>query len=250
MKGANMDAMRFQRMGKQHPGKIVQIWNGTVNQTTGCGRCGKPHSLYSCPARQEECRKRHKKEHFAAELCVSHGLDEIHDVTERIEDIIFGQIDSMDSVDVWWQNVNVKGQQMTFKLDWSSGDSHPSQSLLQTERWSPQQSDKEPVWTKKLTDTGVWTIQWHFRAHGQNSETPSVCHTRPSYPTSRFAYYTRPAATQTSECHTPNNRELYPRVFTGVGKLQGEYKTKLKESATPFALSVPRHVPLPLLKKV
>lgn len=139
---------------------------------------------------------------------------------------------------------------MTFKLDWSSGDSHPSQSLLQTERWSPQQSDKEPVWTKKLTDTGVWTIQWHFRAHGQNSETPSVCHTRPSYPTSRFAYYTRPAATQTSECHTPNNRELYPRVFTGVGKLQGEYKTKLKESATPFALSVPRHVPLPLLKKV
>lgn len=40
------------------------------------------------------------------------------------------------------------------------------------------------------------------------------------------------------------------RVFTGVGKLQGEYKTKLKESATPFALSVPRHVPLPLLKKV
>lgn len=96
-----MDAMRFQRMGKQHPGKIVQIWNGTVNQTTGCGRCGKPHSLYSCPARQEECRKRHKKEHFAAELCVSHGLDEIHDVTERIEDIIFGQIDSMDSVDVW-----------------------------------------------------------------------------------------------------------------------------------------------------
>lgn len=135
---------------------------------------------------------------------------------------------------------------MTFKLDWSSGGNHPRQSLLQTGRWS----DKEPVWTKKLTDKVVWTIQWHFRAHGQNRETPSVCHTRPGYPTSRFTYYTRPAATQTSEGHTPNSRELYPRVFTGEGKLQGEYKTKLKESATPFALSVPCRVPLPMLKKV
>lgn len=44
-------------------------------------------------------------------------------------------------------------------------------------------------------------------------------------------------AIQTSE---PNYKELFSKVFTGLGKLEGAYKIKLKESTTPFALSVPR----------
>ncbi|KAL2089226.1 hypothetical protein ACEWY4_016125 [Coilia grayii] len=42
----------------------------------------------------------------------------------------------------------------------------------------------------------------------------------------------------------------YPRVFTGLGKLEGEYRIKLKDNATPFALVVPRHLPLRLRGKV
>lgn len=42
----------------------------------------------------------------------------------------------------------------------------------------------------------------------------------------------------------------YPRVFTELGCLQGEYRIKLKYDAKPYALSLPRCVPLPLCDKV
>lgn len=45
-------------------------------------------------------------------------------------------------------------------------------------------------------------------------------------------------------------RSKYPDVFTGLGKLKGEYRIKLKDTATPYALSVPRRVAIPLRSKV
>ena len=39
-------------------------------------------------------------------------------------------------------------------------------------------------------------------------------------------------------------------MFKGLGKLSGNYTIKLKEDATPFALTTPQRVPIPLLSKV
>ena len=41
----------------------------------------------------------------------------------------------------------------------------------------------------------------------------------------------------------------YPSLFKGLGELEVEYRIKLIDEPTPFALTVPRKVPLPLLKK-
>ena len=42
----------------------------------------------------------------------------------------------------------------------------------------------------------------------------------------------------------------YPKLLSGLGKLQVEHKIHLKENATPFCLATPRRVPLPLMKKI
>ena len=42
----------------------------------------------------------------------------------------------------------------------------------------------------------------------------------------------------------------YPMLFQGLGKLEGEHTSHLKEGATPFCPTTPRRVPLPLMKKV
>ena len=42
----------------------------------------------------------------------------------------------------------------------------------------------------------------------------------------------------------------FSQLFTGLGKLQGEYDIQLSDSATPFALTTPRHIPLPLMAQV
>ena len=44
--------------------------------------------------------------------------------------------------------------------------------------------------------------------------------------------------------------QQFPLLFKGLGKLQGEYKIKLQKGATPFALTCPRRVAIPLLKPV
>ena len=41
----------------------------------------------------------------------------------------------------------------------------------------------------------------------------------------------------------------YPELLTGLGEIPGEYQIKSIENPEPFALHVPRKVPLPLLKK-
>ena len=43
---------------------------------------------------------------------------------------------------------------------------------------------------------------------------------------------------------------LFPKLFTGLGKLKDNYQIKLRSDAKPYTLQVPRRVALPLLPKV
>ena len=42
----------------------------------------------------------------------------------------------------------------------------------------------------------------------------------------------------------------YPNLFTGLGKLDGEYSIQLEDRAKPYALTVPRRVAIPLMQPV
>ena len=43
---------------------------------------------------------------------------------------------------------------------------------------------------------------------------------------------------------------MLPNLFTNLGKLQGNYRTKLRNVAKPYTFQVPQRVALPLLPKV
>lgn len=45
-------------------------------------------------------------------------------------------------------------------------------------------------------------------------------------------------------------KAAYPAVLQGLGKLKEPYHIELEQEATPYALSTPRRVPLPLREKV
>ena len=53
-----------------------------------------------------------------------------------------------------------------------------------------------------------------------------------------------------NQVHSEDVANQFPELFTGLGKLKDNYKFKLKSDATPFALTTPRRVALPLLPKV
>ena len=44
--------------------------------------------------------------------------------------------------------------------------------------------------------------------------------------------------------------KVYPKLFSGLGKLKSEYTIRLRDNTKPFCLDTPRRVPLPLMKKV
>ena len=44
--------------------------------------------------------------------------------------------------------------------------------------------------------------------------------------------------------------QLFPRMFRGLGRLEGEYEIKLKSDSKPFSISVPRRVAIPLMRRV
>ena len=43
--------------------------------------------------------------------------------------------------------------------------------------------------------------------------------------------------------------KAYRKLFSGLGKLKGEYTIRLRDDAKPFCLYTPRRVPLPIMKK-
>ena len=45
-------------------------------------------------------------------------------------------------------------------------------------------------------------------------------------------------------------KKKFPKVFSGLGRLEGDYQIRLNEEAVPYALSTPRRIPLPLNDKV
>ena len=47
-----------------------------------------------------------------------------------------------------------------------------------------------------------------------------------------------------------NYREVYPKLYSGLGRMKESYKIRLRENAIPYAVSAPRRVPLPLQTKV
>ena len=45
-------------------------------------------------------------------------------------------------------------------------------------------------------------------------------------------------------------KTMYPNFFKGLGELEGEFSIKLTPGSTPYAITTPRRVALPLMPKV
>lgn len=256
--GANMDAVRFKH--KQKSGQQGNKTNHRPVQTNAkdkCGRCGKFHgnAFKDCPARNADCKKCQKKGHFAA-LCKSKmRVEEIQqsDMSERVETLFLGTVTTAAPSTVWKKSIGVNGQQVVFKLDTGA-----AVTAIPKHMYSAKLHGKLSPPNKRLcgpSNTPI-TVEGHFTANMsyKGSVVKQQVYVVPGLATpllglpaiQDLSLLTQVDAIATESAFT----KQYPKVFTGLGKLEGEYKIKLKENATPFALAVPRRVPLPLRGKV
>nr|XP_057937756.1 cytokine receptor family member b2 isoform X2 [Doryrhamphus excisus] len=257
IKEANVDALKFKKKTfKENQARKpfetkCQFQNQRGNKY--CGRCGKSpaHSKNDCAARDAECRKCRKMGHFAAQ-CRS---GRVGAVLEDEDNILFlGTVSAGAQPTNWKKTLEVNGKNVTFKLDTGADVTVIPAAIYSKGIYGPLTRAEKPLCgpsgeTLKVKGQFDAVIKYKDNATTQ----PIYVVQRLSTPLLGF-----PAISALGLLHPVDSvkeleadmKKLYPKVFTGLGLLKGEYKIKLKEDARPYALSLPRRVPLPLYDKV
>ena len=61
---------------------------------------------------------------------------------------------------------------------------------------------------------------------------------------------TRTDSVQTEITENQSWLQRFPKVFSGLGNLSGDYTIQLRSDARPHAIFTPRHIPFPLRQQV
>lgn len=257
LRGIEQQPGQVEAVHKKNPRAFKTAKDRT--DTSGCSRCGqtKKHSRTECPARDAECRKCHKKGHFAIRCRTGGGVHNITELHKRSEDeAAFAFLGEMDSVeeDEWIETLHLNGKQNAFKLDTGA-----SVTAIPSSMYSPQKYGTLQPPGKILYGPGKHKLDVRGRFKGtlcidQKTTNQDVYVVTGLYkpllglPAIRALNLIK--RVNSVQVQPVDFKAQYPAVFSGLGKLKQPYKIELETGAVPYALSTPRRVPLPLREKV
>ena len=242
---------------------------------TKCERCSAP-SLQKqvCPARNSKCHSCGKVGHWAR-ACKSKKLHQISGETIPISyedeqflgEIQLNAVKDHHASKVWKAEVCVNGKQVQFKLDSGVDVSVIPFSLFQkfdrNTCTNLERSSKTLLGPCNYKITGKGKFQAKLSIDNKNLYEDIYVVERLERPLlSRHASSLLNLIKKVSDISSKNklsdslaqNTKMqllnkYPKLFEGLGELNGEYNSLIKSNAEPYALNVLRKVPLPLLDK-
>ena len=228
-----------------------------------CDRCLRPmHLKKNCPAKDSKCHKCGKTGHWQR-ACRS---KEISEVAGEIfpNDFFWGEItvESIES-ESWEANLEVNDCKFQFKLD--SGAEVTVVPKTVYDKVSNKQSFKLQPADKILLGPCKYRLNCLGKFNARiTSNKKSIVEeiyvvkdlSKPLLGKSACVSLNLLNKICEVENHKTTESEYkmqiinqYPKLFEGLGELEGEYEIKLKELPEPYALHVPRKVPFPLLEK-
>ena len=220
--------------------------------STRCERCRNlpPHKRANCPAKDATCFKCSKGGRWGTVCKLSKTAGEV----EEDENLFLGEIgtetsNTFRSVDLMLNNAQVRfkidtGADVTVIPDKIYEALRPTPTLVKSSKtlFGPDHTSL-PVrgcFVGKIQKGDKTTEQEIFVVNG----TRNALLGRPAIETLAIVQ-------KVDAVEATNLNAKFPGLFTGLGKLRGpDYVIKLKSEAKPFALSIPRRVPVPLLTKV
>ncbi len=231
----------------------------TENYASGCGRCGdlKKHHWKDCPARDVDCRKCHRRGHFAKKCKSSGGVNDITErqmETKEERDFVFlGKMYPQEN-DGWIESIKLNGVSTVFKLDTGA-----AVTAIPSSSFSTQKHGALYPTGKVLFGPGNHKLDVKGQFKGQlgikNKTTEQDIYVVAGLSKPLLGLPAIEALKLIQRLYTVHEqqndfRAKYPSVFTGLGKLKEPYTIELEPSAEPHALSSPRRVPLPMRDKV
>ena len=221
-----------------------------------CMKCGRgPHSKYVCPTRAATCNKCHKVGHYG-ECCRNKAVREVSSECAQEEASAFlGAVgESKDDSNPWKVSLKLNSVPVELKIDTGAEVSVIPESVF-----------------KKLE--GIALIPMSKTLYGPGGHVPFVSGKFTAtlqldkqevreemfvIPELKNALLGQPAIKSLNllsrvcsvESDTAKIVADHPKLFDGLGSLEGEYRIELKPEAEPFALSAPRRVAITLMAKV
>ena len=286
-KSANIDVVHSKAKKKPNPSKTEKKRN--TGDIIKCGYCGTEHQKgkKNCPAANHSCEKCKMRGHFS-QVCrtsrarISQVAEEqsgddipedgashvfIGSVTSKVNAASAKSVpdDKSSSSKGWYIKLGTGSDTLSWYID-----SGAEISVMPDTYYKKSYGEIQPT-RKTLYATGEHPLQTLGCARMQLSRgdttvlediyvvrgVKSLLLGQPAIeklgliPNIPGAYRVKAVNSEIPKLDTKDEVvKAYPKLFTGLGKLKGEYAIRLKDDAKPFCLYTPRSVPQPLMKKV
>ena len=226
--------------------------SATPMKCTHCGR--EPHNPLQCPAKDATCHRCNKKGHNSNQ-CHSKSNKLVADITSEDQDFVYLSTLRSSTNNCLCLSISINGMEVNFKVDTGAevtAITPPTYNLisesskLQKPSKSLRGPDRKPLTTLGMTEVTL--------THQDKSSRQTV-YVMPDLERNLLGLPAIQALNILKFIQevTPSQEDItsaYPKVFNGLGILQGDFHIHLKPDATPFALHTPRNVPLPMRPKV
>ena len=221
-----------------------------------CGRCGKSpsHNRQDCPAKDAECRKCSKIGHYANVCRTKAGVRYV--VEEEEDESFLGTIEteSVNQIedDKWHAKIKVNGKLINFRLDTGA-----DVTVVPDQLFRKNSPHIKPT-SRKCTAAGQLqlTILGEFRATletEKKSVTENLIIVR-DLKEPLLGKNALEALHLVERIYTVDTesdiKASYPELFEGLGKMPNKYTIRMKDNVSPFSISTPRRLPLPLRPNV
>ncbi|XP_062872210.1 uncharacterized protein K02A2.6-like [Trichomycterus rosablanca] len=227
---------------------------------TQCKRCGdmRGHSLQQCPAKDAVCNHCRKKGHYAR-VCRTKKLNEgnVAILTESVEDeeVFLGSLTAKADEGPWMTEIKMDHSNVVCKIDTGADVTAVPERMCSQDQLSKLKRASKVLKGprgRQLTVKGIFTATLK---KGQKSTSQEVYVVKelatPLLGRSAAVALQLVARLDAVSLDTDEAvRAEFPKLFNGLGRMQGEYNIVLKSDAEPFSLLTPRRISLPLLPKV
>ena len=255
---------RERRDSKFNPNKTTpNRGNSTPPNTTDrkCHRCGRsPHRKQDCPANSNKCYNCHKIGHYAS-VCKGKSVSVVQEESseDSDRDVFLGEVSSKlnNNQSKWHVSLTLGSKSVKFKIDTGADVTVIPESVYNDAELKPLRKTNRKLFGpghSPLSVKGVVNIEVKT-TDGKHAETEIFVIEDLKEPLlGRPAIDALHLVERVHTVKTPDIRdevkEKYPKLFTGLGELHGEFRIELEPNAKPFALTTPRRVALPLMEKV
>lgn len=236
-------------------------------QSSHCEHCGRRpgHSRRNCPAQNAKCFNCNNFGHFQR-FCKKKnvhrvGADEPEPEQpqgEEDDDYYFmGVIDNQADVEHWNIEVFVNGRPVNFKIDTGADVTVISEENVDFSKVKLMKTDKVLVGASgnPLAVVGMFVADLNTKSKKCQENVYVVKNLRKSLlgkPAIKALNVISFSKSVDQKSLSLENKvyETFPKLFSGLGEIEGTYNIKLQPGAVPHAINTPRRVAVPLLPKV